>query len=254
MIPLTALVLTKDEQENIGRTLSAITWIDKVLMIDSFSSDETLEVARRVHPNVVIVQRAFDTHARQWNFGLEQVETDWVLSLDADYEISPELANEIKQLMPPEHIAGYEVDFEYRIHGRALRASVYPARVVLFRKQRCTYYDDGHTQKLRANGMVGKLRGKIYHDDRKPFNRWLEAQKKYAKLEAAHLRARSFRELSGPDKLRRMIFFAAPAMFFYTLFVQGLILDGLSGWVYVWQRTIAEALLSKELILGQDRQ
>jgi len=254
MILLTALVLTKDEQENIGRTLSAIAWIDKVVIIDSFSSDETLEIARRAHPNVMIVQRAFDTHANQWNFGLEQVETDWVLSLDADYELSAGLANEIRQLTWPEEVAGYEVDFEYLIHGRALRASVYPARVVLFRKQRCIYFDDGHTQKLRANGMVGKLRGKIYHDDRKPFGRWLEAQKRYAKLEAAHLHARPFREISGADKLRRMIFFAAPAMFFYTLFVQGLILDGWPGWIYVFQRTIAEALLSKELLLGSDRQ
>jgi glycosyltransferase involved in cell wall biosynthesis len=253
MISLTALVLTKDEEANIDRTLRAISWIDNVVMIDSFSSDRTVEIARKAHPSVVIVQRDFDTHAAQWNFGLEQIETDWVLSLDADYEVSSELAREMRQVTPPKEVAGYEVEFEYRIQSRPLRASVYPPRIVLFRKRCCSYYDEGHTQRLRVNGVTDKLKGKIYHDDRKPFGRWLEAQKKYSKLEAKHLRAQLFRQLSGPDKLRRMIFLAAPVMFFYTLLAQGLILDGWAGWIYVAQRTIAEALLSKELLLGSDR-
>src|SRR5438477_1729607 len=102
MIPVTALILTRDEQENIGRTLSAIKWIEKVIIIDSFSSDQTLETAQPLHPNVVIVRRAFDTHANQWNFGLEQIDTEWVLTLDADYEVSADIADEIKQLNPPD--------------------------------------------------------------------------------------------------------------------------------------------------------
>jgi glycosyltransferase involved in cell wall biosynthesis len=254
MISLTALVLTKNEEPNIERTLNAVRWIDNVVVVDSRSSDRTLEIARQTRPNVVIVQRAFDTHANQWNFGLDQVRTEWVLTLDADYEISPELSEEIRQLQPSGEVVGYEVQFEYRIHGRPLRASVYPSRVVLFRKQCGSYFDDGHTQRLKINGTIETLAGRIYHDDRKPFSQWLEAQRKYARLEAKHLRAQRLGELTAPDKLRRMIFFAAPAMFFYTLFVQRLMLDGRPGWIYVWQRTIAEALLAKELLPGSDRQ
>ena len=253
MISLTALVLTKNEEANIERTLRAIDWIDNVVIVDSFSSDRTVEIARASHPNVRILQREFDTHATQWNFGLGQIETEWVITLDADYELSPQLTEEIQHLCPPAEIVGYEAQFEYRINGRPLRASVYPPRIVQFRTRQCSYFDDGHTQRLRAVGKVGNFRGKIYHDDRKPFRRWLDAQKNYAILEAAYLRSRSFNELSGPDKLRRTIFFAPPGIFFYTLFGRWLIFDGWRGWVYVLQRTIAEMLLSKELLLGRSR-
>ena len=249
MIPLTALILTRNEQENIGRTLSAISWIDKVVMVDSFSSDQTARVAQASHPNVRILQREFDTHATQWNFGLGQIDTEWVLTLDADYEVSADLANEIKQLSPSEEAVGYEAAFEYRISGRRLRASVYPPRVVLFRAKHCSYYDDGHTQRLRGNGTVRSLGGRIYHDDRKPLSHWLKSQNKYAKIEAKYLRAQPLDKLGTPDRLRRKIFFAAPAMFFYLLFGRGLILDGWPGWIYVCQRTVAELMLSKALIV-----
>jgi glycosyltransferase involved in cell wall biosynthesis len=254
MISLTALILTKDEEANIERTLHALGWADKIVIVDSFSTDRTVEIARATHRRAEILERQFDTHANQWNFGLAQIQTEWVLTLDADYEVSAELALEIQRLDPPAEIAGYEAQFEYRINGRALRASVYPPRIVLFRPNDCSYYDDGHTQRLRVKGALGHLKFKIYHDDRKPCARWLQAQRKYVQLEARQLRKQPFAALSALDKLRRMIFFAAPAMFFYTLLVQGLILDGRPGWIYVWQRTIAEALLSKELLLGSDRQ
>src|ERR1700731_1192249 len=112
MNDLTALVLTYNEQENIQRTLAAIAWVKKVIVVDSYSTDATLELAGK-YPNVTIVQRPFDNHTAQWNFGLEQIETDWVLSLDADYIVSPGLEQEILGLTPTEEISGYLSSFEY---------------------------------------------------------------------------------------------------------------------------------------------
>jgi glycosyltransferase involved in cell wall biosynthesis len=253
MIPLTALILTANEEANLQRTLAALSWIERIVIVDSFSTDRTLEVAKAARPGVLIVQRAFDTHATQWNFGLEQIETEWVLTLDADYEVSGDLADEIRRLTPAPDVIGYEATFEYRISDKPLRASVYPPRVVLFRTRSCRYYDDGHTQKLEVSGTVNSLAGKIYHDDRKPLDRWLEAQNKYSKIEARYLLARPIENLSPPDRLRRKVVFAAPAMFFYLLFGRGLILDGWPGLVYVCQRTIAEVLLSIRLITERFR-
>ena len=265
MIPATALILTWNEEANIARTLAALSWIGEVVIVDSGSNDRTLEIARASHPNVRVAARTFDTHANQWNFGLAQIRTPWVLTLDADYEVSAALAKEIQNLVPDGQVAGYEVKFEYRIYGRSLRASVYPPRVVLFRIDRATYFDDGHTQRLRPNGPIKSLSGLIYHDDRKPFGHWFQSQKRYAQLEARHLLeikkeegenrkkrgGRSSAGLSFQDRLRLKIFFAAPAMFFYLLFGRGLILDGWPGWFYVRQRTIAELLLSAQLLTSR---
>ena len=101
---------------------------------------------------------------------------------------------------------------------------------------------------LRFEGKAGKLRTPIRHDDRKPLAKWLSAQDRYTAMEARHLLATPLNQLSLQDRLRRRIVFAAPTMFFYLLFARGLILDGWAGWYYVFQRTLAEMLLSLRLL------
>jgi glycosyltransferase involved in cell wall biosynthesis len=245
---ITPLILTFNEKENIGRTLRALSWAREIVILDSGSHDGTPEIARSAHPNVRIVGRIFDNHTAQWNFGLDQVSTTWVLSLDADYLVSPEFVSEIESLQPGENVSGYSADFRYCISGIPLRASAYPPRTVLFRREASRYHDDGHTQLLRTAGVVLPLKTKIDHDDRKPFSRWLLEQRRYAKIEARHLRSQPLEELNFQDRLRRKIVFAAPAMFFYLLFVRGLIFDGWRGSYYVFQRMLAELLLSIRLV------
>jgi glycosyltransferase involved in cell wall biosynthesis len=267
---VTPLILTFNEKENIGRTVGALSWAQEVVILDSGSTDGTADIARSAHPNIRIVTRIFDNHTAQWNFGLDQVSTTWVLSLDADYLVSPEFVIEIKSLQPVENLSGYSAEFRYCIFGVPLRASVYPKRTVLFRRDASRYCDDGHTQLLRTTGAALPLKTKIDHDDRKPFSRWLKEQQRYAKIEARHLlkikkeeverrKERAARgkeqgatrnnQLTRQDRLRLKIFFAAPAMFLYLLFVRGLILDGWAGWYYVFQRTLAEFLLAIRLVV-----
>ena len=248
MIAVTPLVLTYNEQENIGRTLAALGWAEEVVLVDSFSTDATLEIARAAHPNVRVVQRKFDDHTTQWNFGVDQVRTPWVLSLDADYEVSPELRAEIAGLQPPGDVAGYAARFQFRVFGRPLRASVYPPRTVLFRRDRARYVDDGHTQLLRCDGPVRPLAGLIYHDDRKPLSRWLASQDRYMLIEAPHLLGANPGQLKGQDRLRRRGTWAVAGMFIYLLFGKRLILDGWPGWHYALQRTLAEAMLALRII------
>ena len=248
MIPITALILMLNEEKNIGRTLSAISWIDKVVIIDSFSTDQSAASATTSHPNARIVTRAFDSFAGQCNFT-----TEWVLSMDADYVLTPELSAEIQALEPPPGVAGYSADFRYCIFGHPLRGSAYPARTVLYRRRLAEYRDEGHGHRVIVDGKIEKLSGKIDHDDRKPFSYWLRAQHRYAMIEAQHLLAQPLEKLSFQDRLRRKIFFAAPLMFLYLLCARGLILDGWPGWFYVAQRTIAELLLSIRLVIEQHK-
>ena len=84
---VTPLILTFNEAPNLWRTLEKLAWARQALIVDSFSTDETLDIARKF-PQVRIVQREFDTFAGQCNFGLQKIDTEWVLSLDADYVLS----------------------------------------------------------------------------------------------------------------------------------------------------------------------
>src|SRR5262249_57388185 len=84
---ITPLIITLDEAPNIGRTLDKLGWARRIVVVDSGSTDGTLELLRG-YPQVDVVQHPFADFAAQCNFGLTQVATNWVLSLDADYELS----------------------------------------------------------------------------------------------------------------------------------------------------------------------
>ncbi len=247
MLPVTVLLITRNEKENIARTVSALSQLPAVVIVDSFSTDGTPETARSAGSNVRVIQREFDSFAGQCNFGLEKIKTEWILSLDADYILSPELSDEISALNPPSDVAGYSVDFVYSIYGHPLRSSAYPPRTVLYRRDSAHYVDEGHGHRVIMQGRVEKLAGKIFHDDRKSLSHWIQSQDRYAIQEARHLLSKPFKELNFQDRLRRRIVFAAPAMFLYLFFWRGLILDGWPGWFYVAQRTFAELLLSIRL-------
>ena len=85
---VTPLILTFNEAPNLRRTLARVAWAREIVIVDSFSTDETMHIAQSF-PQARILQRKFDTFADQCNFGLQQITTEWVLSLDADYVLTP---------------------------------------------------------------------------------------------------------------------------------------------------------------------
>jgi len=95
---------------------------------------------------------------------------------------------------------------------------------------------------------VSDLKGVIYHDDRKPLERWLQSQVKYASQEAAHLLQAPVESLSKVDRIRLMGWPAPFLVFFYVLIVKRALLDGRAGWLYAFQRVLAEILLALELL------
>lgn len=210
---ITPLILTFNEAPNIQRTLRQLSWAKSVLIVDSGSTDNTLELARAAHPNVQVATRMFDSFAGQCNFGLTKIDTEWVLSLDADYVLTRELVEEILKLNPPANVSGYSAEFRYCVSGRPIRSTLYPPRTVLYRRGLAKYCDEGHGHRVAIDGNVERLSGKIDHDDRKPFGRWLSEQKRYARIEARHLLSTPLPQLTFQDRLRRKIVFAAPTVF-----------------------------------------
>jgi glycosyltransferase involved in cell wall biosynthesis len=218
-------------------------------VVDSFSTDDTAQIAASF-ANVRVVQRAFDCHRNQWEFGLKQtgIKSEWVLALDADYAITAELVNELRSLQPADETSGYRARFIYCISGKRLHSGIYPPVIVLYRSAAAEYIQDGHTQRVSVNGRVEELRSPLLHDDRKPLRRWFESQKRYTKLEAQKLRAANPAELSFPDRMRRWPLVVPPLALFYCLVVRAGIFDGWAGFYYAFQRTVAELMLSLYLI------
>lgn len=244
---ITAMVLTYNEEDNIGRTLAALRWVPRILVIDSGSDDRTLEIIRGF-PQAEVVTRAFDSFARQCNFGLSLVASPWVLSLDADYVVSEALSLEIEGLAPAEDIAGLRASFIYRVYGSNLRSTIYPPRTVLYRRDKAQYRDEGHGHRVQITGTVVSLRAPIYLDDRKPLSRWFANQQKYATLEADYLLGTPRAKLGRSDRVRLLAWPAPILVFLYTLIIKRCALDGWAGWFYVLQRTFAEITIALEIL------
>lgn len=244
---ITPLILTYNEAPNIERTLHQLSWASRIVVIDSQSTDNTLDILER-YPQVEVLQRKFDTHANQWNYGIEQITTEWILSLDADYALSDELIDELKRLSPESSISGFFIPFKYCVFGKPLRGTILPPRQSLFRKERSRYTDDGHTQLLEVKGESGHLTHSIHHDDRKSLSRWLWAQDRYMFLEVKKLQESSIQDLSWGDRIRKTKLLAPFVILIYCLVIKGGILDGWRGWYYAFQRMFAELLLSLRLL------
>jgi glycosyltransferase involved in cell wall biosynthesis len=245
---ITPLILTYNEAPNIARVLQGLTWAKEIVVVDSFSDDETVKIASSFE-NVRVVQRAFDNHRNQWEFGLKEtgITTPWVLALDADYVVTEELIAEFKTLQPNTDTVGYRASFIYCINGKKLRSGIYPPVTVLYRREAATYVQDGHTQRVALDGAIEDLHAPLLHDDRKPFRRWFNSQSRYTELEAQKLLATDPHELEFADRLRRWRFIVPPAMLVYCLVVRGGILDGRAGFYYAFQRATAELMLSHRL-------
>src|SRR5689334_14982611 len=241
---ITPLILTYNEAPNIGRTLAALKWARDIVVVDSFSNDETLEIVSSF-PQVRVFQRAFDTHRHQWEFGLwvTGIESEWVLALDADYVVTNEAVAELQTLRPDETTAAYRAQFAYCIHGKKLHSGIYPPVTVLYRREAASYVQDGHTQRIVVAGRVEELRSTLLHDDRKPLRRWLNSQARYAELETQKLLTTERAALGFRDRVRLWLVVVPLATLLYCLFVRGGIFDGWRGLYYALQRTFAELMI-----------
>lgn len=242
---ITPLIITYNEAPNIGRVLEQLRWARDIVVVDSFSTDETLEIISGF-PQARVIQREFDNFANQCNFGLSNtgISTEWVLNLDSDYVLTKESIEEMDQLEVMEEVAGLRARFVYCIEGRRIRSGIYPPVTVLFRKSKAIFREDGHAHRVVIEGAVNELRAPILHDDRKPLSRWLEAQSRYTRLEALKLQNTDPDKLGWTDKIRRWRIVAPPAMLFYCLVVRLGVLDGWPGFYYAFQRALAELMLS----------
>lgn len=246
---ITPVVLTYNEAPNIGRTLERLRWARDIIVVDSFSHDDTLRLVSHF-PQARVFQRTFDCLENQWNYALTEtdIDTEWVLALDADYVVTTELMREIQALDPPEATNGYWARFAYCVYGRPLRGSAYQPVIVLFRRSKAFYRQDGHAHRVVVSGRVEELHEIMLHDDWKPAARWLQSQGLYQRQEVDKLLSADPRQLSWPDRIRKQKFVSPFLALLYCLFIKRGILDGKAGLYYAFQRMLAETILAVYLL------
>jgi glycosyltransferase involved in cell wall biosynthesis len=242
---VTPLLITYNEEPNIARTLTGLQWAHRIVVVDSGSTDSTLEILAAM-PQVEVVHRPFDSFAEQCNFGLGLIHTPWCLSLDADHGITAAFTTEMAALLTsmPADVDAVLTPFRYLVYGRPLRGTLLPPRYNLLRVGGGHYVNDGHAHQFLPCRRTLVMRSPILHDDRKPLHRWLSSQQRYLAQECDKLLATPHHRLSHTDRLRKRHVIAPFAAFLFCLIARRGLLDGWRGWFYAFQRLYVETLLS----------
>lgn len=161
---LSVVIITKNEEANLPRCLKSVSFADEIVLVDSHSTDRTIEIAESFGARISTVEWHGFGHAKQR--AVDQAQGEWVLSIDADEELSPALQEEIKALFAGDPTCdGYTVCRRTNFLGRWINHSGwYPDRVLrLFRKDKGGFNDAVIHEQVIVDGQVGQLRSDMYH-------------------------------------------------------------------------------------------
>ncbi|MBV9134331.1 MAG: glycosyltransferase family 2 protein [Chloroflexi bacterium] len=198
---VSVLVPTLDEELNLPECLDSLTWADEVFVLDSYSHDTTVEVARARGANVV--QHGWEGYSRQKNWALSTLpfRNDWVLIVDADERVTPELRCELQQVLANPTCDGYYLNRKFIFLGTWIRhAGWYPSWNLRLFRHRLGRYDDREVHEhVVLNGRAGYLRSDLLHRDRRGLEAYISRHNRYSTLEAT---ARLKAERDAPDRAK----------------------------------------------------
>ena len=224
MIPISIIVITKNEEHNIEACLESVRWAADIVVVDAESDDRTVEIARRFTEKVFVKPCMGFAAAKQFATG--QSKNDWILWLDADERILPELADEIQKLIPgnPAH-AAFTVARRAYFLGRWIKHSGwYPGRVArLFHKERAQFNSAAVHEGLVIKGTVGQLRNDLLHYTDPNIYHYFTKYNRYTSLAADELSEKGKKGHLSDMLLR-------PAWLFIKMYFLRLgFLDGMQG-------------------------
>jgi glycosyltransferase involved in cell wall biosynthesis len=265
-VPVTVVVLTQDEEPNIGRCLTSVAWASQVVVVDSGSTDGTQKIARSLGAEVVEQPWLGFSGQREFALRLSQVRHDWVYFVDADEWVSPQLAGEIAQRLREPSWAAFAHRRRLVFEGAWIRHCGWYSGSWLVRlvdRRHATADGSIVGETLCADGPVGRLRHDLVDEDHKGLASWLRKHVRYAELEARRrggtepfrerLRSLQSRTDSRPLArafLKSIVFPAVPAkpaaLFLYMYVLRLGMLDGRAGlrfcFLHAWYEAIVAGL------------
>jgi glycosyltransferase involved in cell wall biosynthesis len=253
-LDIAVIILTYNEEKNLPHALSSVVrWADEIFVLDSFSKDRTVEIAR--HYGCQVFQHHFENYAKQRNYALKQfpVKSEWIFFLDADEWLPDELKKEISAVIASNPVEdGFYIKRKLIWMGRWIRRGYYPTWILrLFRKGKARCEERSVNEHLLVDGKVGYLKNDFIHEDRKGITDWIDKHNRYATHEALELikwnQAVQQKEIEvrfwGTQAerkrwLRYRVWNKMPPLirpffyFFYRYILRGGFLDGWQGFIY----------------------
>lgn len=186
-VPVSVVVLTRDEEPNIRRCLASVAWANQAVVVDSGSTDDTVLIARSLGAEVIEQPWLGFSAQREFALRLPELRNDWVYFVDADEWVSPQLASEIAAHMQAPSCAGYAHRLRLVFQGTWIRHCGWyrGSWVVRLVDRRFTKYDGSLVgERACVDGPIRRLRNDIVDDDQKGLTTWLHKHIDYAQLEA----------------------------------------------------------------------
>ena len=226
MPKVSVTVITKNEAADIGAALASVSWADEIVVVDSHSTDDTVAIARQYTPHVVV--RDWNGYIDQKNHAASLASHDWILSLDADERVTPELAQDVQSRM-----AGTPRESAFRIPrvtwhlGRWVRTTDwYPDYQLRLYDRRAAEWTGRHVHEaVTVRGAVGQLRGELQHYAYRDISDHLETIDRYTTLAA-----RQMHEAGRRAGIRHIVGHP-PLAFLRNYLARGGIRDGLPGFI-----------------------
>ncbi|MEW6353201.1 MAG: glycosyltransferase family 2 protein [Pseudomonadota bacterium] len=227
-LPLSVTIITLNAAASLRRCLESAAWADELLIVDSGSSDATLAIAEEF--NCRILHNAWPGYGAQKHFAAMQARHDWILSLDADEWLSPQLADNVRRLLqttPP--YSAYYLTRCNRFMGKWLRhGEGYPDPVLrLFDRRRAQWSGDTIHEKVIYAGNAGRLTGDLFHQSEHGIGAYLEKQNRYTTLQAEQLHK------EGKHAGLAQLLLSPILRFIKFYFLRRGFLDGLPGLVHI---------------------
>jgi len=192
--PLSVLIPTKNERPNAAACIASVRWAEEVVVVDSGSTDGTLEIARAAADRVL--EHEYVNSAAQKNWALPQLTHRWVLIVDADERVTPALRAEIERVLAdPARADGYWIRRDNRFIGKPIRGAGWQRDKVLrlFDRTKGAYRPLHVHAEVEVNGRVDSLRERLEHDTYRNLDQYFEKFLRYTRWSAADLKARGVR-------------------------------------------------------------
>ena len=251
---VSVIIITLNEEENLGQCLKSVYgWSDDIHIVDSDSTDNTVEIAKKYTGNIHTVEKGHWANIRNWAMSNIPLKYEWVIFIDADEWLTNELKNVIIQKVNSNiEENGFYIHRRFIFLNKWLKHGAHGGELRLFKHKKTRYIEGGDVEYVKVDGKVGILKDDMIHQDLKPFSTWVDKHNKISLMAAERymeIKKGKINEMITARSWLGKIWDKVPLllrpflMFFYVYFIKLGFLDGKEGFIYYFNQTFWYRLL-----------